>query len=192
MNKTFVVCLVIFLAGIFQLSASYAQTKVGANLLAEFSNDVNGLAAGFGLVIDHKLTPKSGIESGLYYRTYQTGGYVNVIFENGGNAIYFFDINEQYISLPILYKYHTKIVNLAIGPTLEYYVGWNQINGEPEVTVDDHSISPRFGLGMMLKVSRSIPLSSQLSLEPELRFNPILSSGKTFGGLGVALKYELK
>lgn len=168
-----------------------AQTKVGANLIAEFSDDVRGIAPSFGILIDHKVTPKSGIESGLYFRTYQTSGYVHVITVDG-NFYNFFDVNEQYLTLPILYKFHNKIVNISAGPTFDFFIGWNQVSGEQDVEITDYSVDPKFNIGMMLKVSKNIALAERFSLEPEFRFNQVFSSSKTFGGFGVALKYELK
>ncbi|WP_075350084.1 hypothetical protein [Algoriphagus marinus] len=169
-----------------------AQTKVGVMLNTEVANDYLGVRPGAGLVIDHKVTRKGGIESGLFYRTYRNS--ISVYVENPGigRSIFFIEIGESHMTIPILYKFHTRIVNLSFGPTFDFFLGWKQKSGSPDIEVNEYSIDPNFGYGAMLKMSKSIQLSDFVSFEPDLRFNPVFTNGRVFGGVGLAFKYQTK
>lgn len=187
MAKTFLLFVLFFL----QITFIHAQTRVGVMLIAEDANDNVSLRPSVGLVIDHQVTRKSGIETGIFYRTFL--GTILVFTElNGLSNTFFVDVRESHITLPILYKFHSRILNLSVGPTFDFFMGWKQTGGSQEVEVNDYSISPSFGFGGMLKVSKSIRLSDRMYLEPDLRLNPVLSRSIIYGGFGIAIKYQTK
>lgn len=187
MAKTFLLFVLFFL----QITFIQAQTRVGVMLIAEDANDDISLRPSVGLVIDHQVTRKSGIEKGIFYRTFL--GTILVFTElNGLSNTFFVNVRESHITLPILYKFHSRILNLSVGPTFDFFMGWKQTGGFQEVEVNDYSISPSFGFGGMLKVSKSIWLSDRMSLEPDLRLNPVLSRSIIYGGFGIAIKYQTK
>ena len=160
-------------------------------LIAEDANDDNNLRPSVGLVIDHQGTRKSGIETRIFYRTFLSTNLIFVELDGLSNT-FFVDVRESHITLPILYKFHSRILNLSVGPTFDFFVGWKQTGGSQEIEVNDYSISPSFGFGGMLKVSKGIRLSDQVYLEPDLRLNPVLSRSIIYGGFGIAIKYQTK
>lgn len=169
-----------------------AQTKVGIILIAEDATDFYGLRPSAGLVIEHKATRKSGIESGIFYRTLRTSGSVFIENELGGTDRLTFNIRESNLTLPILYKFYTRIVDISVGPTLDLFLGWNQTSGSPGLEIDDYSVDPNFSFGGMLKISKSLRLSDTFFLEPDVRINPVFNRFETYGGIGLALKYQVK
>lgn len=146
----------------------------------------NHWVPGVGATFEYKLTKHSGLETGLFYRIYTVEGYVQA-----SNFYAEFLIAEKHLSLPILYKFYSSIVNFSVGPTIDFYLGWRQKMGKSDIPIDTYNIDPTVGLGGMLKLSKTINLSETLLLEPELRLNPILSNARAYGGLGIAVKYRL-
>ena len=181
------------LACIFVLAIGYQanaqqQTKIGLNLLIEKNDAEYYFGPGIGLSVERQLTKRSGIESGLYYRTSERS--ISVFFDQAtSNRRVSVDLSERYLSLPILYKFHSKIINFSVGPTLDYFVGWNQVSGRNEAEINEYSISPDLSIGAMLKLSKTIRLGERASLEPELRLNPNITYGVAYYGFGIPLKF---
>ncbi len=166
-------------------SFSQAKTQVGLNLTVELLSGSTFVPGG-GMMVERQVTRHSGIESGIYFRSYITDGYVQP-----GNNFYAFSISERYLSIPVLYKYYSRIVNFSIGPSFDYFLGWKQKSGLPDVKVENYSISPAIAIGIQTKLSKPIILSNRFILEPELRFNPIISTERSYLGIGIAAKYKL-
>ncbi len=165
------------------ISFGQKATYTGITLTTEMTSE-GDVVAGLGLNIERKITKHSGIESGLYYRTYKTSLYIST-----GTDYNNFAISERHISLPVLYKFYSRIINFSVGPTFDFYVGWKQKSGY--VIVNTYSIDPSFAFGFITKFSKQINLSDHLFLEPELRLNPILTYNRAYIGLGIAAKYKL-
>jgi hypothetical protein len=172
-----------------QISFSNGQTKVGAVLILEDANDNLSIRPSFGLVLDHRITRHSGLETGILYRTFRTSG---VLTSSEDNIFLPFEVRESYLTVPILYKFHSRIVNVSAGPTLDFFVGWGDKSTSAGVEVTDFSVDPSFSFGGMLKISKAIRLSDVLYLEPDVRINPIFSSGRVYGGFGIAFTYLSK
>ena len=162
------------------------KTYVGFNFINEISEEESAVATGLGLTIERQFTKHSGIESGLYYRTNKTTFYFT---DNISNFTNNYTVAERYLSIPFLYKFYSRILNISAGPTFDYYVGWKQKAGI--VKVDNYSMDPNVGLGFMFKLSKKINLSDHIILEPELRLNPILTYERVYLSLGIAAKYRL-
>ncbi len=175
------------------IATANSQTKFGVMLTLEDANDVLSIRPGFGLVLDHRFTRKSGIETGLFYRTFRTSGAFMTSEPAPADDYFFpFEVRESYLSIPILYKFHSRVVNISAGPTLDFFVGWRDKSTFSGVEVSDFSVDPSFSFGGMLKISKPIQISDNLFLEPDLRINPILTSGRIYGGLGIAFSYLTK
>ena len=174
---------------IFLPTISFSQSKasyVGLNLTHEFESTLDNGTFGLGLTIERHFTKHSGIESGIYYRTYI---YQQTLIAN--NSAFAFAVSEKYISFPLLYKFYSKIVNLSVGPSVDYFAGWRQKSGTGDLKVNDHSVHPNFAFGIMAKAGKSFTLSKQLTIEPELRFNQIIPSSRHYFGLGISMKHKL-
>lgn len=187
MKKQFIVLFAVFTITALPALAQQ-ETSFGVQLLYENAGGGESSLVG-GLILDHKITRRSGFEIGLVNRSKKVFGSVDFNFSDGQTLNQSFTIREYYLNLPILYKFNTQIVNLSIGPTLDLYMGWKQIGGSEGLEVTSYSQNPKTYIGIMGKISKSIRLSEGLLLEPELRFN-YLNLGEKYIGLGVALKYK--
>ncbi|MHA7129593.1 hypothetical protein [Algoriphagus namhaensis] len=166
------------------------ETSLGAILLYE---DPEELDATFraGIVFNHKFTKRSGIETSLITRTDRVFGVVETGFTDGTIIRDSFTLKEVYLEFPVLYKFHSRIVNVAVGPSFDIFVGWSQISGQPEAEVISHSPSSRVIFGLMGKVSKSFNLFENFILEPEIRISE-LNNTRSFIGAGFSLRYRFK
>lgn len=171
-------------------SISYAQKTNYIGLNSTLETTSSSFKPGIGFLFERKMTKRSGIETGLYYRNYMQTGLVT-ISDASGYQSFSLDISESHLSIPALYKFYTNIVNLSAGPSFDFYLGWRQKHKNAVINLDSYSIDPAFSIGLMGKISKSITLNKQFALEPELRLNHILTFNRTFIGLGIAGKYKL-
>ena len=179
MNKI----ILIIAVTLFSVTANaQKENKVGIDLTGE--NTGGGFAAGLGATFERKLTRHSGFETGVFYRTIRRDFYV--ILQNN---FYSYSVAERYLSIPFLYKFYSPVVNVSVGPTVDFFIGWKEKNRRDETHVDTYSATSAF-FGGMLKVSKEINLSDKLILEPEVRLNPVINNNNIYGG-GIALKYKL-
>lgn len=162
------------------------ETSIGLNFTVETTADEDGALAGLGAVADFKITKRSGIETGVYLRGYKTR--FRILIPPSG--LWAVTVAERHLSFPLLYKYHTRIVNLSAGPTFDFFLGWKQKDNSGAV-VNSYSIDPEFNVGIMGKISKRINLSKKFILEPEIRLNLIPTSERSYLGLGFAGKYVL-
>ena len=178
---------IITLILVLYISITFSQKKniVGITLTGEITS-ASDFVAGIGATFERQLKKHSGFETGIYYRTFKTNGTLQV----GGN-FYNFIIAERHLSIPFLYKFYSSIINLSVGPTFDFYIGWTQKNKSSLVMVNSYNIDPNFGLGLIGKVSKRIEISKKFILEPEIRFNPILSRNRAYLGIGMGAKYKL-
>jgi hypothetical protein len=178
--------LILFLVSPVMLLAQ-RHTAIGLNFTVETTADEDGALPGLGAVADFKITKHSGIETGVYLRGYKTR--LRILVPPSPN-FWNVTIAERHLSFPLLYKYHTRIVNLAAGPTFDFFMGWKQKDNSGAV-VNSYSIDPEFNVGIMGKISKRINLSPKFILEPEIRLNLIPTSERSYLGLGIAGKYIL-
>jgi hypothetical protein len=183
---------IVFLLGSIGIHSAQAQssTRIGAAFTIESNEYGTPIEPGVGIVVERKVTKRSGIETGLFYRNYVREGYF-IVNSGSGSGAFNFTVAERHLSFPVLYKLHTGILNLSVGPSFEFFLGWNQRNASETVVVTSYSIDPVFAVGAMLKLSKNIRLSENFILEPEFRFNPILSTDRAFVGFGVVGKFQL-
>lgn len=188
--KKYYFLILLFALVSFNLMAQ-KTTLAGINFTTETYGEQ--LRLGIGLVIERKLTRRSGIESGIYYRTYHTDW--STTLTNGSNppVIFYYTIAERFVSLPILYKFYSSIVNLSAGLSFDFYMGYRQKNKSgPPLIVTSYNFEPNMAVGVQVKMSKTIRLDEKLILEPELRFNPVITYRRAYGGLGITAKYRLK
>lgn len=180
MNKIFLIIAVT----LFSLNTSaQKENRVGIEVTGE--NTGGGFAAGLGATFERKLSRHSGFETGVFYRTIRRDFYVVL-----QNNFYSYTMAERYLSIPFLYKFSSSIVNVSVGPTVDFFIGWKEKNRRDETHVDSYSATTSAFLGALLKISKEINLSDNLILEPELRLNPVINNNNIYGG-GIAVKYKL-
>lgn len=141
-----------------------------------------GFSANFGLSFEARITRHSGIETGLYCRTVTKKASYDYV---GKGEFYSYPSgHRRYFSIPLLYKYYSRIVNVGVG--VSYDIMFNRSGVE-----QNYNSENRFGI--MVKVSKDITLSKGLFLEPEFHFNPFWEDGGfnySWMGLALGLKYR--
>ena len=169
-------------------SNAQKATYVGLNFTVESTSGT--LRPGLGAKIERKLTRRSGIESGVYYRNYVHDFYIMI---TGTNGTEFFPVkvSERHLSIPVLYKFYSRFVNVSVGPTFDFYLGWNQRDKSNVLVVNDYNIDPNFSVGLMGKISKIISLTEKIFLEPEVRYNYNFTYDRTYIGFGAAVQYKL-
>lgn len=192
-----VLCLTV--GGIAAQSSSFASQEpfktqyiLGVNFMPEWqlngSRKIGGIADGsgfspnVGLSFEARIARHSGIETGFYYRnvTSEAGSYWGPDSQDETYPAGF----RRYFSIPLLYKYYSRILNVGVGFNYDIMFKQSEIarywDGKHRV-------------GFMLKVSKDITLYKGLFLEPEFHYNPILSGkedSKSWIGFQIGLKYR--
>jgi hypothetical protein len=177
----------LFLPMLLLAANSFSQAKnyVGANATVELIYG-SVVIPGGGITIERQFTKHSGIESGIYYRSHLRDWYAQTATD-----LFTYSVAERYISIPLLYKYYSSFVNFSVGPSVDYFAGWKQKTGSAGLNVNDYSVSPAISVGVLAKVSKRIYLNDRFLLEPEVRFNPIISTESAYVGIGIAAKVRL-
>jgi len=188
MRFHFTVLFVCFLA--FTSLPSLAQKAKHFGLNATLETSSSHFQPSLGFIYEQRFTKRSGIETGIYYRNYIQNIMITITDQTNWYTSNI-RLAERYFSIPALYKFHTSWVNISAGPSFEFYLGWKQKTTNPDIKLTDYSGNPAFNIGLMTKISRSIKLNEQFNLEPEVRFNPILTNDRGYIGLGLAAKYKL-
>ena len=170
---------------ISNISFSQKASFFKLNLTNEFINGKNFIP-GFGLSMEKHITGHSGAEIGLWYRTYKVNGSIR-----GGDLFYDYSLNENHFSIPVLYKYYSSIIDVSVGPTIDYYGKWTISKNSSDLKVISDEEKKEFGMGFLVKASKAFDVSDRFYLEPEIHFNPMLTIKRNYVGLGLSGKYKL-
>lgn len=165
----------------------FAQNKniIGLSFTNELTSK-NDIRPGLGLTFERQITRHCGFETGLFYRTFKNRMYVTWNTET-----YYLEVVENYLSIPVLFKYYSRILNFSAGPSIDYYIGWSGHTSSTNATLTSVNVKPKTYFGFMFKASKKINISDKVIIEPEIRFNPILKYNRHYVGIGIALKYKL-
>ncbi len=164
------------------------QEFIGISLNSEIPSGDN-IKAGFGVLYENQLSKHHGFELGLNYRSKIESNYFTIPASGIVNQLA--DIREDYLSLPISYKFYSNIVNLSTGISFDYFVGWKDLTKFGNVELTSYSVDPKLYVGWIFKVGKTIKLSSKFILEPEIQLNPIFDYGYSYYGAFIKLKYKL-
>lgn len=175
---------------------SKTQYILGVNFVPEWQIRMNGplmggvsekgFAPNVGLSFEARFTRHSGIETGFYYRNVTSAaGYY---YEGEGKFNSYPSGHRRYLSIPLLYKYYSRIVNVGLGITYDFMFDHTTMTYASYGKEQDKN-----RVGIMLKVSKDITLYKGLFLEPEFHFNPFWADGgceKSWIGFQIGLKYR--
>ena len=188
MEKRYFFSFFIYLLLSFTATAQERSLQIGGKLINELTF-YNGFAPGLGGQVVYRISKHGGIESGLNYQNRYISFYTIVQYGSISNT-YFTRIAEHWIQLPIYYRYDSKAINFTAGPTMNYFIGWNTKYKSDGVTVNDYNRNAVSVAGSA-SISRSIYLSGEVILEPELRFNYIFTDADGGLALNIALRKKL-
>ncbi len=184
--------LVITFIVLYSLSISAQEQKLfGINNMLDLNNNKNKYE--IGVVYEQQLSKHSGFETGLYYRKMIFSKEISIFLsETSNNYSGSFKIRENYISIPLLYKYYFSIINVSIGANIDYFLGWNEIGStSSEIILNDYGISPKIHYGFVAKISKPFKVYSNFVIEPEMKFNPQINYSMFYYGIGISAKYLL-
>lgn len=179
-NKPFKTQYIIGLNGMVEASWS-KDTRTGTS-----KGNLNSTAAfNYGVSFEARMTRHSGLETGIYCRTMNVKGYDETTNPPPFHEFYAPCSQGRYLSIPLLYKFYSRILNVA--------VGFNY-----DVLISDHNHShylPPNDFGIQLKVAKNIKLYQGLLVEPFVMVNQSVSgedypSARTWLGGGVGIKYR--
>jgi len=146
---------------------------------------------GGGLTFEHQFSIHWGLQTGLNYRSTTTNFTASDVY-SGSYIEYWGTVRENYLSLPVMAKYYTKIVDMSIGTTFDFYYGYKETTDDPYFSVTKWDVDPSFQWGLIAKVSKSFPIGSKFFLEPDCHINPIINySDKLYWGIGLTGKFRL-
>lgn len=137
---------------------------------------------GGGATFETRFTKNSGLETGLFFRSYKLDGFTSNLY---------YEIAERHLSIPVLYKFYSSILNLSAGPTLDFLLGLKQRGDFPFALPYTYKPNSSIGIGGMLKLSKTFNFSDEFLLEPEIRYNYIFSTSRNYAGVGIAAKFNL-
>ncbi|CAN5885589.1 hypothetical protein BH11BAC4_BH11BAC4_06540 [soil metagenome] len=148
-----------------------------------------------GISYERKLSRKSGLELELRYRQAITSYFTFPPPENQTYPSYLFPQNystkEVFLSLPITYKFNSRIVNFSLGPSLEYLLASKQLNVNSYSHIPGKEYySNKLSVGIITKVSKVIKIYKAIVIEPAFFYNPILTYSKNYLGILFAAKYK--
>jgi len=168
------------------------SVKIGAKLMIEANSGSGSTMPFSGFQLVYQKGKHGGLETGLYYRPVRTEFLVNV---SAGSTNYtaVAIVSEKFLSIPVLYRFQSRIVNFTAGTSIDLYLGWKDKSDKNTITVNSYNRSATINAGAVVSVSKSIHLSNKLLLEPEIRFNPIFTSGDPYvhSAFGFACRYKL-
>lgn len=167
------------------LSYSQNTKSFGGYVTAELAAVEDGFdqpVAGLGLTFELKGKNHSGFETGLLYRSINISGSG---FLNGQNIDYV--VVNSFLSIPLMYKFYSNIVNVSLGCTMDFYVG-SRIKGPSKDLINLVAPSTTASPGFIIKLSKSISLSDKIILEPDIHFAPNLGYQMAYIGVGLAIK----
>lgn len=166
---------------LFSQKQKYVSVNVSGLLATESSFN-----PGFGFAYEEQLAKHHGYEFGLNYRSMTRNNYLMINYSDW-NII----VRENYLNLPISYKFYSNIVNLTTGISFDCFLGGNYLTEVPNVEFGRYDINPKLYVGWNFKIGKEISLTDKFILEPELQYNPIFDYGYSFYGATIKLKYKL-
>lgn len=188
MNKT--ICLkkyILLILTVLIANVTFSQKPnfIKFNLTNEFVKN-KPFILGFGASIERHVTEHSGLETGVLYRAYKIAGSIR-----GGDLFYDYTVNEKHLSIPVLYKYYSSMIDFSIGPTVDFYGGWSVNKNSSNIKVVYNEGKKDFGIGVLARASKTIHVDDRFYLEPEIHYNPLLLIKRNFVGFGLWFKCKL-
>lgn len=162
-------------------------TWVGVNGTVDYSGGATNL--GIGVTFEQQFSKHCGYEVGGYYRNQTHSIYGYGFHPSVGAVSANADVRMSYLSVPLMFKYYSRILNFTAGLNVDAYLGYKTLNASEGTAVTSLS-ADAFRLGMVVKISKAIKITKKLQFEPELALNPMFDDFITpFVSLGFKFKF---
>lgn len=157
-----------------------------------YKSTKGGVESIFGLSYERLFTKHSGLALEINFR--KSRNELQIPQASGANYTQMMHISavENIISLPLLYRYHSRFLNLSLGPTVEYFTSARQPDRYGP-TPDDYKtyfVEQELSLGVLAAISKAVPVASGLGIEPGLYYNTVLSFERSYYGASLGVKYR--
>lgn len=178
----FTICSFLIFNFVFSSSAQTSLQKNSITLGAgvQVGNGL-GLRPSLYLNFEQNFTSKSSIEVGIHYLNIRATTVINNNLTNTNYDYY------HLLSMPILYKFKSNILDIAAGPSLNLIKAPSK--GSNSI-INFQKTPGKLSIGYVFKLSKSIGLNESLFLVPEIGVmgNQYLKKPQT--GLNIGLKYR--
>ena len=180
----------LFLLFITSVNILFGQDKnsIGVDFTGEIISNKNFIP-GIGIFYNRVIKNHHSIGIGCYYRTYNEELFFFPFFSN---KKYYFTVQERYLSIPIIYKYSLKLINISAGMGLDMYMGWKEVDNQYDnnIKMDKYAYDKSYYKYIIIKVGKDIKLTDNFYIEPALRYSNILDSERYYIGIGINCKYN--
>lgn len=179
-------------------TSSFCQStySIGINAAVEKNRNYDPNFS-VGLSMEKLFCQKNSIAIAVNYRHFKND------FSNEPIDFVFlknFSISENYLNVSLLSKYHFRYFNVAFGPTVDFLLSWKSKSqfSYPYKNYLDKTIY----YGLLAKMSKTFVIKKNVSIEPEIHFNPIFTPytlyskyvqlrDRQYWGLGITAKYRM-
>ena len=195
--RTFYKTGILFLFYLLATHNSHAQKKssleLGVQLMAEANSAYGSVMPLTGVQFIYQKGKHSGFETGLYYRTARFHLAYSIYDPSSGYQSGDLPMSERFISIPVLYRFNSRVLNFAAGPSFDLFLNWKAKNNKSPVSVTRNKNPNSIEVGAVASVSKSFLFGDKWVLEPAVRFNPIFTEGDPYvnSALGFSLRYKL-
>lgn len=159
----------------------------------------------FGVSFERMVNKHNSAEIGFYYRTTINNNLI-VLSPVGPNFVmteqYF--IQENFVSIPIVYNYRSNAINVSVGPSFDIYSGWKEkkhTTNPPASSppLQEYKFDRKLFFGAIAKISKTIRAGERIAIEPFVYINPVFtpytlysgnfSETRQYYGAAIAMKY---
>ncbi|WP_300597291.1 hypothetical protein [Niabella sp.] len=148
-----------------------------------------GLGPQVGLEYERKFTKHSSLETAVRWSFYRMKSH-GFMMSDGEKVNFWSRERYNYYSMPVLYKYTSRIVNLAGGPLLNIMTGKMESNQSYDRVKGFAKPFNTLDVGYQFKVGKAIRFKDQFVLEPEVGMYKSGYSKKHQLESNIALKYR--
>jgi hypothetical protein len=209
MQVSRIILLSLFFITIILPNDSYSQKNASIGVFNQLEKSNNsGFRYASGIILSNMIGPKIELELEMAYRTIIDKNIsVTVPIPPNSSGTIQYHLKQKFLSIPLLAGYKSKILNFSMGPSLDLFLGWDNkgYTANPPATPASPLPRNRFDKdllwGAKFKLSRTIPLSNEIFLEPYIFFNPVFtkysyfsnnfSYSRQFWGLNLPIKFKL-
>jgi hypothetical protein len=169
------------------LGSLRAQQTINLGLnIHEESLSNNAARSGIGVSFQKEMQKHLALETGLFIG--RVSYPYSLTSDRGTVSV---NINESHLTIPILYEFQTKWINIDIGPAMDFLIGPRPLPFNVDGNMITPLAAPGFDLRLWCKVKIPIKLGDVFTLEPEGRINRSFSIDQTGIGMGINLRYRL-
>lgn len=158
------------------------KTWIGVNPTIDLYGGKSNI--GVGISFEQQLSKHLGYEVGGYFRS---RSFIGSSHFSPNTTLYMETQRQPYISIPLMFKFYSRILNFNVGVNVETYIGKDEMKMVTPTTLGPiHQLDG----GVILKISKSLRICNGFQFEPELSYNPMFSDLATpYVSLGLKFKF---